>query len=116
MEYQTIQENGKTKFIVLPIKLFEAIIDRLDDDSDLRSIREAKKEPLYNQDDAEELRKLQALRERMLGDTVTPGDVVEVDMSDYIAADEILSEEDQAAPEPTDEADSSNEPPPEASA
>ena len=54
MEYQTIQENGKTKFVVLPIKLFEAIIDRLDDDSDLRSIREAKKEPLYNQDDAEE--------------------------------------------------------------
>jgi ribosome-binding protein aMBF1 (putative translation factor) len=54
MEYQTIKENGKIKFVVLPIKLFEAILDRLDDESDLRSIREADKEPLYNQNDAEE--------------------------------------------------------------
>ena len=54
MEYQTIKENGKTKFVVLPIKLFEAILDRLDDESDLRSIREASKEPIYNQNDAEE--------------------------------------------------------------
>jgi DNA-binding transcriptional regulator YiaG len=54
MEYQTIKENGKTKFVVLPVKLFEAILDRLDDDSDLRSIEEATKEPLYNQEDAEE--------------------------------------------------------------
>jgi ribosome-binding protein aMBF1 (putative translation factor) len=54
MEYQTIKENGKIKFVVLPIKLFEAILDRLDDESDLRSIREANKETLYNQDDAEE--------------------------------------------------------------
>jgi ribosome-binding protein aMBF1 (putative translation factor) len=54
MEYQTIKENGKTKFVVLPIKLFEAILDRLDDESDLRSISGANREPLYNQDDAEE--------------------------------------------------------------
>jgi ribosome-binding protein aMBF1 (putative translation factor) len=54
MEYQTIKENGKTKFVVLPIKLFEAILDRLDDESDLRSIRDANREPLYNQADAEE--------------------------------------------------------------
>ena len=54
MEYQTIKENGKTKFVVLPVKLFEAMLDRLEDESDLRSIREAYKEPLYDQDDAEE--------------------------------------------------------------
>ena len=54
MEFQTIKEDGKTKFVVLPIKLFESILDRLDDESDLRSIREANNEPLYNQDDAEE--------------------------------------------------------------
>ena len=54
MEYQTIKENGKTKFVVLPIKLFEAILDRLEDESDLRAIKEAKKEPLYEQEEAEE--------------------------------------------------------------
>ena len=54
MEYQTIQENGKIKFVVLTIKLFKDILDRLDDESDLLSIRAANKEPLYNQDDAEE--------------------------------------------------------------
>ncbi len=54
MEYQTIKENGKTKFVVLPVKLFKAILDRLDDESDLRSISESYKEPLYDQDKAEE--------------------------------------------------------------
>ena len=54
MEYQTIKENGKTKFVVLPVKVFEAILDRLDDESDLSSIKEAHKEPLYDQNDAEE--------------------------------------------------------------
>lgn len=48
IEYQTIKEDGKTKFVVLPIKLFEAILDRLDDESDLLSIRAANKEPLDN--------------------------------------------------------------------
>jgi len=54
MEYQTIKENGKTKFVVLPVKLFETILDRLEDESDLRAIREAKKDPLYEQEEAEE--------------------------------------------------------------
>lgn len=54
MEYQTIKENGKTKFVVLPVKLFEAILDRLEDESDLRVIREARKYPLYEQEEAEE--------------------------------------------------------------
>ena len=54
MEYQTIKENGKVKFVILPIDLFENILDRLEDESDLQAIREAKKEPLFEQKDAEE--------------------------------------------------------------
>ena len=54
MEYQTIKEKGKVKFVVLPIDLFENILDRLEDESDLQAIREARKEPLYDQKDAEE--------------------------------------------------------------
>ena len=54
MEYQTIKEKGKVKFVVLPIDLFENILDRLEDESDLKAIREAKMEPIYDQKDAEE--------------------------------------------------------------
>jgi hypothetical protein len=54
MEYQTIKEKGKVKFVVLPIELFEYILDRLEDDSDLHAIHEAKKEPLFDQKEAEE--------------------------------------------------------------
>ena len=53
MEYQIIKENGKAKFVVLPIDEFQAILDRLEDASDLRDIREAKEEPLYDQEEAE---------------------------------------------------------------
>ena len=54
MEYQTIKENGKIKFVVLPFKSFQAILDRMEDESDLRDIREARSEPLYDQDEAED--------------------------------------------------------------
>ena len=54
MEYQTIKENGKVKFVVLPVDLFETILDRIEDESDLRDIREAKAEPLYDQNEAED--------------------------------------------------------------
>ncbi len=54
MEYQTIKENGKVKFVVLPVKEFQAILRRVEDESDLRDIREAKSEPLYDQNEAEE--------------------------------------------------------------
>jgi len=54
MEYQTIKENGKVKFVVLPINEFQALIDRLEDASDLRSIRDAKAEPLFDQKEAED--------------------------------------------------------------
>jgi ribosome-binding protein aMBF1 (putative translation factor) len=54
MEYQTIKEKGIVKFVVLPIELFESILGRLEDSSDLQAIREAQKEPVYNQKEAEE--------------------------------------------------------------
>ena len=54
MEFQTIKEKGKVKYVVLPIELFETLLDRLNDKSDLQAIREAQKEPLYDQKEAEE--------------------------------------------------------------
>jgi len=53
MEYQTIKENGEVKFVVLPIDLFNALLERLEDQSDLRDIRETRDEPLYIQEEAE---------------------------------------------------------------
>lgn len=53
MEYQTIKENGEVKFVVLPIKSFEALLARLEDKADLQAIREADSEPLYDQEEAE---------------------------------------------------------------
>jgi len=43
MEYQTIKENGKVKFVVLPVDLFETILDRIEDESDLRDIKTKRK-------------------------------------------------------------------------
>ena len=54
MEYQTIKEKGKVKFVVLPIDLFENILDCLEDESDRHAIRQARSEPLYDQKEAEE--------------------------------------------------------------
>ena len=54
MEYQTIKENGEVKFVVLTIKSFQAILDRIEDESDLRDIREASSGPLYHQNEAED--------------------------------------------------------------
>jgi DNA-binding XRE family transcriptional regulator len=54
MEYQTLKENGKVKFVVLPVEQFENLLDRLEDQSDLQSIQECSKEALYNQKEAEE--------------------------------------------------------------
>ena len=53
MEYQTIKENGKVKYVVLPVNLFNTLLERLEDESDLRDIREAKDDPLYDQEEAE---------------------------------------------------------------
>ncbi|MGA7874681.1 MAG: helix-turn-helix transcriptional regulator [Desulfoferrobacter sp.] len=54
MEYQTIKENGKVKFVVLPVKVFDALLEHLEDASDLRDIRSAASDPLYEQSEAEE--------------------------------------------------------------
>ena len=54
MEYQTIKEKGKVKFVVLPVELFETLLDRLEDEADIRAIRDAAQEPLYDQKEAEE--------------------------------------------------------------
>ena len=40
--------------MVLPVELFENLLDRLEDESDIRAIREAEQEPLYDQKEAEE--------------------------------------------------------------
>lgn len=53
MEYQTIKENGKVKYVVLPVNLFNALIESLEDESDLRDIRESKNDLLYDQEEAE---------------------------------------------------------------
>lgn len=53
MEYQTIKENGEVKFVVLPIDVFNTLLERLEGQSDLRDIREAGDEPLYIQEEAE---------------------------------------------------------------
>jgi len=53
MEFQTIKENGKVKFVVLPIDQFETLLDRAEDQLDIRAINEAEKEPLYDQIEAE---------------------------------------------------------------
>ena len=54
MEFQTIKEKGKVKFVVLPVELFEKMLDRLEDNSDLQAISEAENEPFYNQKEAED--------------------------------------------------------------
>ncbi len=54
MEYQTIKEKGQAKFVVLTVELFETLLDRLDDDSDLRAIHAVQEEPLYDEKTAEE--------------------------------------------------------------
>lgn len=53
MKYQTIRENGKIKFVVLPVEEFDKIMERLQDESDLRDIHEAASQPLYEQNEAE---------------------------------------------------------------
>ena len=53
MEYQTIRENGKVRFVVLSVEEFDRIMERLQDESDLRDIREATSQPLYERDEAE---------------------------------------------------------------
>jgi len=52
MEYQTIKENGVVKFVVLPVEEFNRLLAGIDDDKE--AIRNAWKEPLYDQEEAED--------------------------------------------------------------
>ena len=53
MEYQTIRENGKVKFVVLPVEIFDSLLERLEDEADLHDLREASSDPVYEQSEAE---------------------------------------------------------------
>jgi ribosome-binding protein aMBF1 (putative translation factor) len=52
MEYQTIKENGKIKFVVLSVEEFNRLLEKIDDD--LEAIRLSSQEPLYEQQEAED--------------------------------------------------------------
>lgn len=52
MEYQTIKEKGKIKFVVLPVEDFNRLMENIDDDG--LSIHLSSKEPLYDQQEAED--------------------------------------------------------------
>jgi ribosome-binding protein aMBF1 (putative translation factor) len=77
MEYQTIKEKGKVKFVVLPIKLFETLLDRLEDESDIRAIRDAEQEPLYDQKEAEEYIFMNSVKRERLDRGWTQRDLAE---------------------------------------
>jgi hypothetical protein len=49
-----LKKKGKVKFVVLPVELFETLLDQLEDESDIRTICDAEREPLFNQKEAEE--------------------------------------------------------------
>ncbi|MBW1820068.1 MAG: helix-turn-helix transcriptional regulator [Deltaproteobacteria bacterium] len=53
MEFQTIKENGEVKFVVLPVEVFQKLLDRLEDEADLLAIQTAREEPLYAGEEAE---------------------------------------------------------------
>ena len=54
MEYQTIKEKGEIKYVVLPIESYRDLLGRLEDQSDIKAIKNAQTEPLYAQEEAEE--------------------------------------------------------------
>jgi len=54
MRYQTIKENGKIKFVVLPVDEFNRLLEQISTDSDSEAIRLAAAEPLYDQEEAED--------------------------------------------------------------
>jgi len=54
MEYQVIKENGEIKFVVLPVDYFNSLMEKLEDESDLKAIQEAINEPLYVREEAED--------------------------------------------------------------
>ncbi|BBO88581.1 helix-turn-helix domain-containing protein [Desulfosarcina ovata] len=53
MEYQTIKENGKIKFIVLPIDEFNRLMEKYEIDADIEAVRSSATEPVYDREEAE---------------------------------------------------------------
>ncbi len=53
MEIQTIRENGKVKYVILPIESYRNLLEQLGDQEDLKAIENARNEPLYSQKEAE---------------------------------------------------------------
>ena len=53
MEYQTIKEDGKVKYVILPIDFLNSLLECLEDQADLCDIKAARDEPLYIQEEAE---------------------------------------------------------------
>lgn len=54
MEFQTIKENGKIKFVVVPVDEFNRLLQKIKNDTDNEAIRLAATETLYDQEEAEE--------------------------------------------------------------
>ena len=54
MEYQTIKENGKIKFIVIPVDEFNRLLEKFEDDTDCEAIRSVVTESLYHREEAED--------------------------------------------------------------
>ncbi len=54
MEYQTIKEKGKIKFIVLPVDEFNRLLEKIEDDTDCDAIRSVATESLYDRKEAED--------------------------------------------------------------
>ncbi len=54
MEYQTIKENGKIKFVVLPKDEFDRLLEKAGYNADSKAIQSASTESLYKQKEAED--------------------------------------------------------------
>lgn len=53
MDIQTIKEKGKVKYVVIPVEFYYDLIERLEDQADIKAIQNAVNEPLYSQEEAE---------------------------------------------------------------
>ncbi|HWE93807.1 MAG TPA: hypothetical protein VG269_07510 [Tepidisphaeraceae bacterium] len=42
-KYDMVIRNGKEQFVMVPIKDYEALLERLEDDADFRAIEQSKK-------------------------------------------------------------------------
>lgn len=73
MEYQTIKEKGKIKFVVLPVEDFNRLMENIDDDG--LSIHLSSKEPLYDQQEAEDYIFMNPVRRERLEKSWTQTDL-----------------------------------------